>query len=417
MTTFVIRRILVSLPVIFGIFVAVFVITRLLPGDPCRALLGEKATEAACSAFNARYGYDQPIPIQFVRYLQQVLTGDLGESIRFGVPVTQLIVDRLPTTIELTVISLSIATFFGIKLGVRSATKRNSRTDVSTMIFANLGVSIPVFVLGLLLAYFFAVVLKGTPIALPPAGRYTAGVIPDEIAVAWGLGGLGGPLRVLLDFISNMAIPNAILTLRPDLLVDALSHLILPSFALATIPMAVIARVTRSSLLDVLGIDALLNGPAFSFVPAGDHNNVIAFLDSAHTSHPDFLQNFRRQGNNLHETFGTQFARHRPENTRADGLQLLVQQHRRVGIEPHQRAVRAAHTFGGAYHHRVIDFTLFNAATRRGILNADLDHIADAGVTPLGTTQHLDAHNAARAGIIGDVQVGLHLNHVTPRLF
>ena len=255
MTTFVIRRILVSLPVIFGIFVAVFVITRLLPGDPCRALLGEKATEAACSAFNARYGYDQPIPIQFVRYLQQVLTGDLGESIRFGVPVTQLIVDRLPTTIELTVISLSIATFFGIKLGVRSATKRNSRTDVSTMIFANLGVSIPVFVLGLLLAYFFAVVLKGTPIALPPAGRYTAGVIPDKIAVAWGLGGLGGPLRVLLDFISNMAIPNAILTLRPDLLVDALSHLILPSFALATIPMAVIARVTRSSLLDVLGTD------------------------------------------------------------------------------------------------------------------------------------------------------------------
>ena len=123
------------------------------------------------------------------------------------------------------------------------------------MIFANLGVSIPVFVLGLLLAYFFAVVLRDTPFALPPANRYSAGVIPTEIAVAWGLDGLQGPLRGLLDFISNMAIPNAILTLNPGNLVDAVRHLILPSVALATIPMAVIARVTRSSLLDVLGSD------------------------------------------------------------------------------------------------------------------------------------------------------------------
>ena len=169
--------------------------------------------------------------------------------------MTELIFDRLPTTIELAAISLTIATFVGIKLGVRSATKRNSRTDVSTMIFANLGVSIPVFVLGLLLAYFFAVVLKDTPIALPPANRYSAGVIPTEIAVAWGLGGLQGPLRGVLDFISNMAIPNAILTLNPGNLVDAVRHLILPSVALATIPMAVIARITRSSLLDVLGSD------------------------------------------------------------------------------------------------------------------------------------------------------------------
>ena len=245
MTTYIVRRILASLPVIFGILVAVFVITRLLPGDPCRALLGEKATEAACSAFDARYGFDQPIPLQFVKYLQNVVSGDLGESIRFGVPVTELIFDRLPTTIELAAISLTIATFFGIKLGVRSATKRNSRTDVSTMIFANLGVSIPVFVLGLLLAYLFAVVLKGTPIALPPANRYTAGVIPTEIAVAWGLAGLQGPIRGLLDFISNMAIPNAILTLNPGNLIDAVKHLILPSVALATIPMAVIARITR----------------------------------------------------------------------------------------------------------------------------------------------------------------------------
>ena len=255
MTTYILRRLLISLPVIFGILVAVFTITRILPGDPCRAMLGEKATEAACAAFNVRYGFDQPIPVQFVRYLGQVATGDLGESIRFGIPVTELLIERLPPTVELALASLGIATFFGIRLGVAAATRRNSKRDVGTMIFANLGVSIPVFVLGLLLAYLFAIVLKGTPIALPSAGRYSPGTIPDEIAVVWGLGGLGGPIRVLLDFVSNMAIPNAILTLRPDLLIDALAHLILPAIALATIPMAVIARITRSSLLDVLGSD------------------------------------------------------------------------------------------------------------------------------------------------------------------
>ena len=267
MTTYVLRRLLVSLPVIFGILVAVFVITRILPGDPCRALLGEKATEAACAAFNSRYGFDQPMFVQFVRYLGQVLTGDLGESIRFGIPVTQLLLERLPTTVELGLISLTIASIAGILLGITSATRRNSRTDVVTMIFANLGVSIPVFVLGLIFAFFFAIVLKGTPLALPPSGRYTAGVIPTEIAEAWGLAGLGGPLRVLLDFISNMSIPNAILTLRPDLLVDAISHLLLPAVALATIPMAVIARVTRSSLLDVLGTDYIRTARAKGLSP------------------------------------------------------------------------------------------------------------------------------------------------------
>ena len=255
MTTYILRRLLVSLPVLFGILVAVFVITRVLPGDPCHALLGEKATKAACDAFAIRFGFDQPIPVQFVRYLGQVLSGDLGTSIRFGIPVTQLLLERLPTTVELGLVSLGIATFMGIRLGVASATHRNSKRDVATMIFANLGVSIPVFVLGLLFAFFFAIVLKGTPFALPPSGRYTAGVIPDEIATSWGIDGLTGPLRVIIDFISNMAIPNAILTLRPDHLVDAISHLILPAVALATIPMAVIARVTRSSLLDVLGTD------------------------------------------------------------------------------------------------------------------------------------------------------------------
>jgi len=120
---------------------------------------------------------------------------------------------------------------------------------------ANLGVSIPVFVLGLLLAYLFAVVLKDSPIALPPSGRLTPGTNVVPLAVAWGLQDLTGPPRSILDFVSNIYTINAILTLNGALLADTMRHMILPAIALGTIPMAIIARMTRSSLLDVLGLD------------------------------------------------------------------------------------------------------------------------------------------------------------------
>jgi peptide/nickel transport system permease protein len=143
----------------------------------------------------------------------------------------------------------------GILLGRLSAVRRNSPVDVGTMMVANLGVSIPVFVLGLLFAYLFAVVLKDSPIALPPSGRLTPGMEVVPLAVAWGLEDLSGPLRSILDFISNIYTVNAILTLNGALLVDVIRHMILPAIALGTIPMAIIARMTRSSLLDVLGLD------------------------------------------------------------------------------------------------------------------------------------------------------------------
>ena len=192
MTRFIVRRLLSSIPVLLGIVVLVFVLARIIPGDPCTAAYGEKATPEVCAAFTTRYGLDQPLPVQFVIYAGSLVQGDLGSSIRFGRPVADILVERLPVTVELTIFALLFATIVGIPLGVVSATRRNSPVDVGTMVVANLGVSIPVFVLGLLLAYVFAVVLKDTPFALPPSGRLTPGVEVVPLATVWGL---TGPVR------------------------------------------------------------------------------------------------------------------------------------------------------------------------------------------------------------------------------
>ncbi len=255
MLRFVLRRLLLAIPVLFGIIFVVFALARLIPGDPCRAQLGERATAAVCNDFIHRFGLDQPIPVQFGLYVGQLAHGDLGTSLKFGRPVTDLIIERLPVTVELTLVALLFATVLGILLGVVSASRRNSAVDVVTMFGANIGVSIPVFVLGLVLAWFFAVVLRGTPFALPPSGRLSSGISEIPLTEAWGLTGMQGPLRVLADFVSHMAIFNALLTGQWGPLGDALRHMILPAAALGTIPLAIIARMTRSSLLDVMGLD------------------------------------------------------------------------------------------------------------------------------------------------------------------
>jgi peptide/nickel transport system permease protein len=255
LTRFILRRALLSVPVLFGVVFVVFALARLLPGDPCQAELGERATPEACAAFSARFGLDRPIPEQFAIYLTNIAEGDLGTSIRFNRPVGDLLVERLPTTIELSLVALLFAVVFGFILGLVSAYGRNSPVDAGTMVVANLGVSTPVFVLGLLLAYLFAVVLKDTPLALPPSGRLTSGITLEPLAVRWGLTDLTGPPRLLLDFFSNMHTFNALVTGQWHALGDALRHLLLPAIALGTIPMAIIARMTRSSLLDVLGLD------------------------------------------------------------------------------------------------------------------------------------------------------------------
>ncbi|CAN5655522.1 ABC transporter permease [soil metagenome] len=255
MVSFVLRRLLISIPVLIGVITIVFFLARVVPTDPCVVLLGERATPATCFQFRERFGLNEPLPVQYAIYLRDMVTGDMGASLRTGQPVTEILVQRLPTTVELTFLALIFAVTVGMLLGIISAYRRNSAADVGTMMIANLGVSIPVFVLGLLLAFIFAVLGRGTFLFLPPSGRLSAGFRFESIAQAWGIGDLTGPLRTVLDFFSNMYIVNGLVTGQFDLFFDALRHLILPAIALGTIPMAIIARMTRSSLLEVLGQD------------------------------------------------------------------------------------------------------------------------------------------------------------------
>jgi len=252
---FIVRRFLLAVPVLLGIVFVTFAIGRLLPGNPCEAALGEHANANVCAAFNQRHGLDKPIPVQFLTYFGEIIRGDLGSSLRFGRPVTDLMVERLPVTVELALYALVFATVVGIFLGLISALRHNTGIDVGTMLIANLGVSIPVFVLGLTFAWIFAIGLKGTPLALPPSGRLSSGLNVISLAQAWHLESLQGPPRVLIDFVSNMYTFNGLLRLDGRIFFDALRHMILPAVALGTIPMAIIARITRSSLLDVLGLD------------------------------------------------------------------------------------------------------------------------------------------------------------------
>ena len=224
MTTYVVRRLLISIPVLFGIILAVFAITRILPGDACQVLLGERANQAACNAFNQAHGLDKPILEQFGTYVTGLFQGDLGTSFRTSRPVSALLVERIPMTLELSIYALTIATIGGL-------------------------------VLGLLLVFVFANLLKDTPFALPPSGRLTPGVSIVPLAERWGLEDQVGPVRTFVDFVSNMYTLNGLLSAQWDIFADAFRHLILPAIALATIPLAIIARITRSSLLDVLGRD------------------------------------------------------------------------------------------------------------------------------------------------------------------
>jgi peptide/nickel transport system permease protein len=251
-----IRRIVAAIPVIFGVLLLVFILARVIPGDPCRAILGEKATQEACEDFNRRKGLDQPLPVQFVYYIRDLAQGDLGDSLRFGRPVTEILEERLPLTVELSITALTIALIIGIPAGILAATRRNSVADVTTMVGANIGVSMPVFWLGLMLAFLFAVLLKDTPLSLPPSGRLSAGVIPIPFYEVYGWEvPESGPISFIVTFISNMFILNSILTLDGEVFTDAVRHLILPAIALATIPMAILARMSRSSMLEVLGQD------------------------------------------------------------------------------------------------------------------------------------------------------------------
>ncbi len=257
MTQYILRRVILAIPVILGILLVTFILARVIPGDPCRAVLGEKATDVICDAFFKRTGLDQPIPVQFMVYLRQiVLEQDLGESFRFGRPVTTIMLERLPVTLELAMASLLFATIFGMVAGIISAYWHNSAIDIGTMVTANIGVSMPVFWLGLLLQYLFALALKDTFLQLPPSGRLSAGLAAPPFYEVWHWSLTeGSNLYAFCSFMANLNIFNALITANWPLLFDAMQHLILPSIAVGTIPMAIIARITRSSLLEVLHLD------------------------------------------------------------------------------------------------------------------------------------------------------------------
>ncbi|MEX0797391.1 MAG: ABC transporter permease [Acidimicrobiia bacterium] len=256
MISYLVRRILFAIPVLIGIVVVVFFLIRAIPGDPCTSLLGERATAEACERFNEANGLNEPIFVQLGIYMKNIVTFNLGESVRFSRPVNQLLIERLPLTVELAFTALVLAVAIGVPMGVLAARKHNTVIDTGTMAIANIGVSMPVFWLGLMLAYLFAIVFQGTFLQLPPSGRLSPGLFSIPYYEAWGWELTPDtPWATFNEFTGNFVILNSLITGNWKIFWDAVKHMILPAVALSTIPLAVIARITRSSLLEVMGKD------------------------------------------------------------------------------------------------------------------------------------------------------------------
>lgn len=231
MTKYVLKRLLMLVPVLLGISIVVFLVIHLIPGDPVTVMLGEKASPERAELLRKELGLYDPLYVQYFRFLQRALMGDLGRSIRSNDSVLTEIMARFPATVELTFTSLLLATVLGVILGIIAAVKQYSLWDNLGMIIAIFGVSIPVFWLGLMLIILFSVELKW----LPATGRLSVGMA--------------------LSRITGLNILDSLLTLNLKALTDTLKHLMMPSIALGTIQMAVIARMTRSSMLEVVRQD------------------------------------------------------------------------------------------------------------------------------------------------------------------
>ncbi len=256
MFQYTVRRIFLAIPVLLGILIVTFFLARAIPGNPCTSALGEHATAEACARFDRENGLDKPVMVQFAIYMGKVLRWDFGESIRFSRPVMLILVERLPMTLELGFIALVIAVLIGVPAGVLSAVRQNSAIDLVTMVGANTGVSMPVYWLGLMLAYVFALLLKDTPFWLPPSGRLGAGIVAIPYYEIWGWNVTSASTWFnFFEFFANLYIFNSIITFDWEVLKEAIKHLILPSVALSTIPLSIIARMTRSSMLEVLRQD------------------------------------------------------------------------------------------------------------------------------------------------------------------
>ncbi len=219
------------IPTIIGVTILVFLLVHFIPGNPVEVMLGEKATEAARQALTERLGLDKPMHVQYWNWFTHILKGDFGMSVQSRMPVTEAILTRLPATIELALTSTIIAAVLGIIVGVSAAYYHNTRFDHMLVTFSLVGVSIPIFWLGIMLIFLFSAVLGW----LPVSGRLTMGSGIQEMTGFYLLDTL-----IAGDF---------------DLFWDSVKHLTLPALSLATIPLSQIVRVTRSSMLDVLSED------------------------------------------------------------------------------------------------------------------------------------------------------------------
>ena len=244
MLRFVVRRLLQLIPILFGLSILLFAWLRLLPGGPASALLGERATPERVAAINRAYGLDQPIWVQYWRYLQRVIRFDFGDSITDGRPVTRVLLDQFPGTVELAFAALLFATVVGIPLGYFAARRQGSALDGASVVGSLIGITIPVFFLAFLLKYVFAVRLGW----LPPSGRQD--------------------VRIEATHITNFFVLDGLLTRELDASWDALKHLILPAIALGTIPLAIIVRITRAAVLDVVNEDYVRTAEAKGLTPA-----------------------------------------------------------------------------------------------------------------------------------------------------
>lgn len=231
MKWYIIKRLLMLIPVLLGTSIIAFSLIHLAPGDPARTMAGEHASQRTINAIREKYGLDKPLYIQYGIWLNRALHGDMGRSIVSNEYVTKEILDRFPNTFELTFFAMILAIAIGAMAGIISASKQYSALDYTFMGIALFGISMPVFWLGIMLMMIFGVYLRWLPI--------------------------GGRINILIPFhrITGFYLLDSIITGNFAALISTLRYLILPSTALATIPMATIARVSRSSMLEVLRQD------------------------------------------------------------------------------------------------------------------------------------------------------------------
>jgi peptide/nickel transport system permease protein len=227
----IVRRLLQMAVTLIGLSALIFIWLRNLPGGPVEALLGERATPERRALLIKALGYDQPIWVQYGKFMQRLVTGDFGNSIRSGDPVTEVIGRAFPATVELAAAAMLIAVGLGVPLGYLAARYRGRILDHLTIGGTLIGVSIPIFFLG----YLLKDLLTQNIHWFPPSGRISTGIDNTHVTGFFVLDGL--------------------LTREFDASADALWHLILPAFTLATIPLAIIVRITRASVLDVLNED------------------------------------------------------------------------------------------------------------------------------------------------------------------